>query len=201
MIVATKQIKDIWAYGPNGLPNDNKNGKERKNAGENGKAEKNADEENKNRTVDEIILELKETYNQRGEAAKSIMEIFQSWFLIPWIIFFLVNALSVSNILHPWSTTSHNLPQIYLLLYNLYHVLLLLIAYACGFVMDSYHHQFYTEMKKKLPETDLLRITEEDNFNFVPRLLGKRIHLNSAVYVIVLILGTFLSIFGRLFPH
>ena len=149
----------------------------------------------------EIIKE----YHKKGKEVMKIKAPYQLWFLIPYSIFFMVNLLELKNILHPWSGEDYLWKELYYILYNTNQVALLFVPYACLFAINRYHYDYYSFLKNKLHENcgvlDLNRtllVEKEEDYDFIPRFFGKKIHLNSAVYVILLIAGTFFTVCGTL---
>ena len=145
--------------------------------------------------------QLYKIYEGKGENVQKVAGIFQTWFLFPWIIFFIASSLECKNVLRVWNGDREEilpLPLAYYLLYNINQIMLLLIPYLCGLKMDYYHHKFY---KRHVScQTERL-IQEDDDYNFVPCVWGLdiKVKMNSVIYSLFLLLGIFFTLCGTLF--
>lgn len=146
--------------------------------------------------------QLYKIYEEKGEKAQKVVGIFQTWFLFPWIIFFIASSLECKNVLRVWNGDREEilpLPLAYYFLYNINQIMFLLIPYLCGLKMDYYHHKFYKENHISCqPE---MLIQEDDDYNFVPRVWGSgiKVKMNSVIYSLFLLLGIFFTLCGTLF--
>lgn len=146
-------------------------------------------------------------YSKIGKQVKEINELFQTWFVLPWVIYLIVSSLKAYNILRPWAsdsdgvTPASNIPQIYYLLYNLNQFVTLLIPYLYAKKINTYHHKYY----KRMRNLQLVRFKDrlsfagqllEKRYGFLPRILGTSITISigSPLYVVILLAGIFLSI-------
>ena len=152
-------------------------------------------------------------YRDAGEKVQIIANIFQSWFLLPWIIFAYECYLEAGNILSPWKGNREKigiLPIVYLILFNVNQMIFLLIAYICGQKMNHYHHQCHVRIQNMqlssatndddLAEQRKLLIQREYDYDFVPRfwVLGFKVKMNSMIYIIFLLLGLFFTAVGAM---
>ncbi len=152
-------------------------------------------------------------YTEIGKKVEAIQELFQTWFIVPWIIYLIATSLKTYNILRPWRADSDgdtpiaDIPQIFYLLYNLNQFITLLIPYLCARKMNTYHQKFFNKSREKQLEEcrhnpNCLRIARqlkvewEENFDFLPRIPGTNIpiSLGNPLYVILLLAGIFFSI-------
>ena len=152
---------------------------------------------------------LTDQYVEAGERVKRINEVFQAWFLFPWVIFFIASSVDTRNTVAIWGEVD-NLPMIYLLLYHINQILLLLIPYMCGRKINHYNRLCVIKIQDiqlKRTRSDRFRaqqrkmlIQREDMFDFVPRVwgLGFKVKMNSLIYIVFLLLGIFLTIFNAL---
>jgi len=185
MILATLKVKEIW-----------------------GKVA--AEESGYNIPITVLHAKLTKEYMEAGEKVQKIASIFQTWFLFPWIIFFIASSLEGKDILSVWDKDRENvetLPMAYFLLYNINQIIYLLIPYICGQKMNHYHHECHARIQEQqlsltTTENDLLErrkvlIQEEHDYDFVPRFwgLGFKVHMNSIIYIIFLLLGVAFTIF------
>ena len=160
-------------------------------------------------TAEALHARLTDEYTRAGEEVQEITKIFETWFLFPWIAFFLASSLDAKNILSPWNERKKEveaLPLVYFTLYNINQVIFLIIAYVCAKKMNHSHHQFVEGIQKRqlnpnrgqkyLAEQRKMLIQVEEIYDFVPRvwLLGFKAKMNSFIYVILLLMGLFFTI-------
>lgn len=88
-------------------------------------------------------------YKETGDKVKGIAEIFQIWFIIPWVIFFVASSLDANRILQPWNM-NYTMTRIYYLLYNVNQLITLFLPFLCATFINLYHSNFYKHMKKDL---------------------------------------------------
>ena len=157
---------------------------------------------------------LTKKYQEAGKEVTKIAHIFQSWFLLPWIIFFLASSVEAKDILSIWNENSESietLPMVYFVLYNINQVIFLLIPYMCGQKMNHYHHQCHLRIQEEqlntecmsngdLAESRKLLIQQECAYDFVPCFwgLGFKVRMNSIIYIIFLILGLVFTVCGTM---
>ena len=101
---------------------------------------------------EETPASLTSKYRKAGEKVKKIARIFETWFLFPWIIFFLVSSLKAKNILSLWNDEEEEvrtLPLVYFLLYNINQMIFLVIPYLCVRKMNHYHHQCVERIQER----------------------------------------------------
>ncbi|CAI8021084.1 hypothetical protein GBAR_LOCUS12549 [Geodia barretti] len=164
-------------------------------------------------TAIRLHASLTDQYVEAGERVKRINEVFQAWFLFPWVIFFIASSVDAKNTVAIWDEDKdkvENLPMIYLLLYNINQILLLLIPYMCGRKINHYNRLCVIKIQDiqlKRTRSDRFRaqqrkmlIQREDMFDFVPCVwgLGFKVKMNSLIYIVFLLLGIFLTIFNAL---
>ena len=152
-------------------------------------------------------------YSNIGKQIRVINELFQTWFIIPWVVYLIASSLKTYNILRPWANDSDgdtppsNIPRIYYLLYNLNQFVTLLIPYLCAKKINTYHHKYYKRMRNwqlvrfkdepsRLSFANQLLVEKEERYDFLPRILGTSITISigSPLYVIILLAGIFLSV-------
>ena len=158
--------------------------------------------------------ELTKKYSKRGHEVQKITEIFQTWFVIPWITFFVASSIKVTDVISPWlivehsekGTTASDLPAIYYMMYNLFQVISLFLASIFGQMMNSYHEKFYQQMreeqlrraenKSRRSLSRMMMIEKNDKYDFVSRVWGTsiKIHLKSPFYVLILLVGIFFTV-------
>ena len=157
---------------------------------------------------------LTSTYRNAGEQVKKIARIFETWFLFPWIIFFLASSLKAKNILSLWNDDEEEieiLPLVYFMLYNINQMIFLIIPYLCAKKMNHYHHQCVEGIQKKQLNTEMgegfvanqrkLLIQVDKNYDVEPHVwgLGFKVKMNSFIYILFLLLGLFFTLFTPMF--
>ena len=187
MVFATLKVKNIWKYASESI----------------------SESSASNHTAVSLHARLTDEYTRAGEEVKGITTIFETWFLFPWIAFFLASSLHAKNILSPWNDPKKEvktLPLVYFTLYNINQVIFLIIAYVCAKKMNHSHRQFVERIQKQqlnpnrgeeyLAEQRMMLIQVEEIYDFVPRVwgLGFKAKMNSFIYVILLLMGLFFTI-------
>ena len=144
-------------------------------------------------------------YKTKGDKIKEIVEIFQTWFIIPWVIFFIASSLDANQILQPWNIGS-TMTRTYYLLYNINQLITLLVPFLCATYINLYHHNFYKDMKKDLlydcgspgqqAIAHMFIIEKEEEFNFVSRIVCTdiKIRVDNPLYILFLLLGLFFTV-------
>ena len=146
-------------------------------------------------------------YSSIGKKAKVINELFQTWFILPWVFYFIVSSLNTSNILRPWVDDDQPPSSIPYLLYNIYRFFTLFIPYLCTKKINTYHQKYYERMRKqqliKFEETESrllftsqLLLEKDEYYDFLPRVIGTNITISigSPLVVIFLLAGIFFTI-------
>lgn len=170
------------------------------------------------RIVSSDFREHSVAYAKIGKEAKVINELFRTWFIVPWAVYFIASSLKSYNIFRPWNTDGDgdtppsNIPQIYYLLYNINQFITLLIPYLCAKKINTYHQKYYKQMRNRQLErfeddpsrlsfARQLLIEKEEDYDFVPRIVGTSITISigSPLYVVILLAGLFLSVTESLF--
>lgn len=157
--------------------------------------------------------ELADTYKQIGQKVKCITQIFQTWFMLPWIIFFIVTSTQTKNALEPWSDNENPLPfsKEYYTLYIVSQTLSLLIPYLCALKMNMFHTEFHKGLLDKMTAecqnsscralASIMHIEKEEDYDFVPYVWGTdiKMRMDSPWYFVFLLLGIFFTISGSLY--
>lgn len=145
-------------------------------------------------------------YRKTGDKVKNILSVFQTWYIIPWVIFFIASSLDINRLLQPWNNDS-TFTRIYFLLYNINQLVTLLVPFLFVTFINFYHHKFYKCMKKTLlygcdeaSEQAIahvqFNIEKEAEFDFVARVPCTCIiiHVDGPLYVLFLLLGLFFTV-------
>ncbi len=165
------------------------------------------------KAVSEDFHQRTMAYRSIGRQVMLIQDLFQTWFIIPWIVYLMASSLKTYNILRPWNldddgnSPPSNIPHLYYLLYNVNQFITLLLPFLCAKKINTYHQKYYntireSQLKKFWDNPDQLslarqlNIEKEDNYDFVPRIVLTKISINisSPLYIILLLAGLFLSV-------
>ncbi len=145
-------------------------------------------------------------YKETGDQVKGIVSIFNTWYIIPWVVFFVASSLDVKEILKPWNDDS-TMARLYYLLYNINQLVTLIVPFLFITFINSYHHEFYKRMKKNLLHGCenaneqafahmQFNIEKEEDFDFVAHIpcTGIIIHVDGPLYILFLLLGLFFTV-------
>ena len=156
---------------------------------------------------------LSKRYTKIGKQVQVIQDLFQTWFIVPWVVYLIASSLKTYNVLRPWNadgdgdTPLSSIPHIYYLLYNINQFITLIIPYLCAKKINTYHQKYFKIMRDhqlKKFEDDPSRLSlarqlmvDRENLNdFVPRIIGTSITISigNPLFVIILLVGIFLSV-------
>ena len=157
--------------------------------------------------------ELAVRYEQVGQKVECITQIFQTWFMIPWIIFFIVASAETNNVLKPWSDgeTVTTISALHYTIYSVNQILSLLVPYLCGLKMNMFHSKFHEDLRNEQMAEDqtssrralarIMYIEKIERFDFVSRVWGTniKIRMSSPLYVVFLLIGIFFTICSSLY--
>ena len=146
--------------------------------------------------------ELMRVYEQTGNLVLSLQGIFQQWFVLQWIIYF-INITQGYKIIFNIIEQNQLKLLIEVITNLIYNVSAFAIPYACGIAMNYYHDKYcktlQEEQKQLLFENlnenvrtkkDVLKwILENPNNRFTPSLCGLVIPLNNAGHTLTITLS------------
>jgi hypothetical protein len=162
-----------------------------------------------------------ERYHKIGKTVQVYHELFQTWFIVPWIIFFINSSQKTYNVLRPWNVDGDgdkppsNIPSIYYLLFNITQLITLIVPFLCAKKINTYHHKYFKHMrteqiKRYMNPSDThyhsksrclsfarqLKVDRNDRYDFEPRIVGTSItvSIGNPLFVIFLLVGLFLSV-------
>lgn len=206
MIIATIAIGQLWSSTDN----------ESENVPDDTECEpKNHDMYLKDREItSEDHRSRMQKYILKGGQVERTLDIFETWFIIPWILFFLSSSLDSEYILKYLRDSSskndsigdYDFTEIHYMVYNFNQVFLLAVAFICSKMINEYHQNYYNESRyqqlKKFKTASrkamasMNNIESEDNFDFVPRIWGSsiKIKVDNPLYVIILLVSAFFAI-------
>ena len=151
-------------------------------------------------------------YVDKGRRVEYILEIFQTWFVLPWVLFSISSYLSSEHILRAWKETprsgdgEYDFSEIVYMVYNLNQLILLTLPYLCAKKINTNHCDYVFESRtqqldaqtsaSRLAFTHINKIQEEDHFYFTPRIWGTsiKIQVDNPLYVMFLLVGIFFTI-------
>ncbi len=164
----------------------------------------------------EVSMDYKqraEEYAHIGRKVKVINELFQAWFIIPWIIYFATASLKTYNHTRPWKTgldgeePSVDIPLVFYILYSLNQLIALIIPFVCINKMNYYHQRYHSVSRERQLSFFYhnvnrysiawqLPVEKNSSYDFLPRIWGTdiSIDISSPLYIILLLAGLFLSI-------
>ena len=223
MVLATLKVREIWQNIPSAKPQESETTEtptkctilhfcctwllDKKPIQDTGTTQQGNDEQ----MPVPLHARLTKEYMEAGEMVQIMTHIFQSWFLFPWIIFFLESSLEVKDIVFIWTMHREIIPLavIYYVLFNVNQMIFLLIPYMCAQKMNHLHHKCHVRIRNMqlnsemgnecdLAEQRKMLIERDYDYDFVPRLwgLGFKVEMNSMFYIISLLLGVFFTVFG-----
>lgn len=146
-------------------------------------------------------------YKEKGEMVASLQYIFQEWFVMTWVVYFIGVTGNTTLVLKAtftglFNTASHRSWFYFAHLIN--DIVAFLIIYICGGLMN-YYHKKYRDTLKEVQETILADsdqliecihqkanlIPSTPKYKFIPSLCCLNIPLESAGYSFTLILTSF----------
>ena len=156
---------------------------------------------------------LSKKYTEIGKQVQVIQDLFQTWFIVPWVAYLISSSLKTYNVLRPWNsdgdgdTPLSNIPYIYYLLYNIIQFITLIIPYLCAKKINTYHQKYFKIMRdyqlekfeddpSRLSLARQLMVDRENSNDFEPRIIGTSITISigNPLFVIILLVGIFLSV-------
>ena len=158
---------------------------------------------------EERVRKLVNKYVESGEKIKPILQIFQAWFVLQWIVYFLMIFVGITNIVMAYLQNIQHEYAFMEYVFNSLNVAISLVAfsipYACGNKMNSYHKEYIDTMRETCIKRDGKQFKEVkleswikighskmEDYDFVPRVWGLSIPLDNSGYT----LTVFISIFG-----
>ena len=150
-------------------------------------------------------------YVDKGRRVEYILEIFQTWFVLPWVLFSISSSLSSDHILKAWKEKpsgdgEYDFSEIVYMVYNFNQLFLLTLPYLCAKKINTDHCDYVFESRtqqldaqtsaSRLAFTHINKIQEEDHFYFTPRIWGTsiKIQVDNPLYIMFLLVGIFFTI-------
>lgn len=168
-------------------------------------------------------------YHTRGNEVTSFTSKFEAWFVLQWFIYFLGIFIDLTYVIRPWIVGGdarhsaliyhqHGHEYGYLSLFIVYDIVVFIIPFACGLMMNKYHHQYYSKLVKEnesdfinndqvdhksaalwyASKTALRKVKKVKKFDFTPSILGVEMSLTNPGYILSIILAMVVLILGFL---
>lgn len=158
------------------------------------------------------VIQFDKEYRKTGKFVASIQSIFQEWFVLKWIVYFLNiigdSIIAIKVLFHDSVQSTHSL-RLHIFIYTTTHLIYDYVAFTtifiCGTLMNKYHKKYYRKFEKtqistirhqgedKLSTETVIDImknsTLNKKYNFIPSLCGLSFPLNGAGYLITFVLA------------
>ena len=230
MILAMIAIKELWLYEKSSAnvarQNEPVNAAERsqQSGSENtdGNTQQNqsgnvTESEPEAYTINEYLQDRKETnedhemrtkeYAEIGRKVELVLEIFQTWFPIPWLLYLIAKSLDTNSVLKAWrdgSSDRNYFSEISYMVYNFNQLSLLVIAFLCLKRMNTYHSKYLSrhnqigkfDTASKMAMASMNKIEKDERFDFVPRVWGTGIEVpvDSSLFTITMLISIFFTV-------
>ena len=156
--------------------------------------------------------DLQKGYKTTGQAVVAIQRVFQEWFVIKWIIYFIdITAYSIIAIKSIFDNKEVKKDDVimYSFIRLSYNFIAFLTLYICGTIMNKYHEKCCKKLEKKLMKHEATCTTEhtrlkiqwdiqcaiaslrKPKYCFSPSLCGLSIPLNSSGYTLSILIALF----------
>ena len=156
-----------------------------------------------------------QTYISKGSMVERIQEIFETWFIIPWVLYFIGSSLNSDHILRSWSDESsgdsqYDLSEVSYMVYNFNQLFLLTFAFLCSKKMNTHHTNYFMQSRSeqlakhttasRMALASMNKIEKEEHFDFVPRIWGSsiKIEVDNPLYVVFLLISIFFTVIEAL---
>ena len=141
-------------------------------------------------------------YQNTGRFISAIQRIFQSWFVLQWITYF-IEIFQRCVAVITYIQTNQEFYIIEAVVGLIYSVLAFAIPYGCGIMMNRYHDGYHRKLREKLRElsfedhTESLRkkkdilklIISDPRYHFKPYICGLAIPLNNVGHTLTILLS------------
>ena len=152
------------------------------------------------------VVEFYDEYKKIGKFVAALQSIFQEWFVLKWIAYFLNIigdiTLAIKVLFHvPVESDSLLSSQhvfIFVTLHLVYDFVAFTTIFICGTLMNTYHRKYYRKSEKaiwkacnegKRDEGIRNMVAESSKYKFTPSMCGLTVPLNNAGYIITFALA------------
>lgn len=164
-----------------------------------------------------LFGQLTENYNNTGHFASSLHLIFQGWFVLQWVTYFIATTVTFALLFDTLIVIEDHMKQdvqnvqvVRIFAYLIYYVSALAIPYYCGITMNIHHRKYREELEWKQRELisqnrdemsvwimqNANLIPENPKYLFTPSLCGLSIPLNSAGHSLTIVLTLLAFVLG-----
>ena len=169
-------------------------------------------------------------YRTKGKEVIPFTSTFRSWFVLQWFTYFLGIFIDLTYVLRPWILggnvdksvkiyKEHKLEYTYISLFIVYDIIVFIVPFACGLIMNKYHDQYYNKLVKDdidedfrdkpieekqncglwyASKTAVLKVQKVQEFDFTPSILGVDIPLTNPGYILSILIAMVTLILGFL---
>ena len=145
---------------------------------------------------------LLDQYKTTGQFVAALQGIFQTWFIIKWIIYFIditSDSLIAINSIFGNSGQIRLKIVIHIVVHLIYNFSAFMTLYVCGNLMNWYNNKYCRKLKKKLKKskedklTILIELSSLKNpkYLFIPSLCGLNIPLDNPGYTLSMVIALF----------
>lgn len=158
----------------------------------------------------EKFASLVKNYNRIGQLVTPLQAIFQQWFVMQWVVYFIKIVEDFSVVIHSLVTEefkdlSHKRKLLFVLTHLVFDLILFIIPYFCASLFNQYHEEYRERIKQvrnriysEQAESNAAwmmqcaeLIPENIKYAFVPSFCGLSIPLSSPGYNISIIFALF----------
>lgn len=157
----------------------------------------------------EKFTALINNYNEIGQFVTPLYGIFQQWFVMQWVVYFIKIIEDFAIILHSLDIDDHSYAYeqkmhelVFILTHLAYDVILVIIPYYCASVLNQYHQDYHDRIQRIQKEIfcndpdswrlqSALLIPQNPKFIFVPSFCGLSIPLSNPGYNLSIIITLF----------
>lgn len=164
-------------------------------------------EDNDIQGLKENFTDLIDNYNVTGQFIAPLHGIFQQWFVMQWIVYFIKIiedfAIVINSLIDEQYTNSESRHEVlFVFTHLIFDLILFLVPYYCASLLNQYHEQYHARLQRAQKnilcnEVDGWRlqcaplIPENPNYSFIPSFCGLSIPLSSPGYNLSIILALF----------
>ena len=153
--------------------------------------------------TDAYVKTLQKQYQENGTVVQTCNQIFETWFVLPWIVYVVAASLEVGNLLLPWKddneTLTSSYPKIFYLAYSVNQLITLFIPYLCAKQIEAYHKKYFEHIEGQISSKTfgaMMKISKSEYYDFCPRIVGTDIiiDLSNPLFFLFLLVGFFFTI-------
>ena len=165
------------------------------------------------------VVELAKKYNEAGKLVDAFQNIFQGWFVMKWLIYFIDivgHSVLATEVIFDTSLQNKDIEKLaFVLSHLIYDFLAFFYMFICGSLMNLHHQKYraflYEQQRKCLSDSgnDCLEemqfcntlIPENPTYDFLPSAFLINYPLNSPGYTMTMLLALFAFVANFLTPY